>query len=1396
MNRHFLQKILILLCFILFFKKITNQNVIGFYRTFDLNTNTYNWAKCPSYCYTCAINTTSNLICLSCDENKGEYFFEGDNNICYTESSFKDFLESQGNNGRAFFLDSKQNPPKWALCHENCKSCSKRPVKDLNSNIIIQMNCDKCKDSDYIKVNTFCFLKDISVPNKIGIKINDTTTTYCGNLYDDKTGKQLGIKENGNECIIKPDNTYFYNDDKETYLKDCQDNCGLCRENYCLKCINNFIMNIDSNECECPNYLGKETSTSNNCVNCKYSPNGPYNNEGQCVSSKKIDDINYSIINTTYNVISKCKRPCLTCDSNGRCITCRTNYYLDRTAFSNNAIKDNIKICLTYKECLDIGIPLIDFNLCYNCKEKGIHFYKLPNSNDCTSNIENINIYYYFKYEEYNALGRCHKNCNGCFGPPKGEKVQNCIDCLDLGNYVYNTSTNNCDKIEIEIKEDKCPNLLYYIDNSEAEINEKKKCVPEGSLCPDNYPYLIQYLNLCVEKCPESNSIEWNEDIPIITYNIHENRNLIFKNILENTCVHFSNEKEYILDFWEYFDEKISNERYSIFFYFIPYYGRNLESYNDGQSLYIFGEDTTLHITKLSIENNYIIKNDKNNNFYYNSYSNYFNNYYSFINNRNYDSYRNERRVSIIYLSECEKLIKRLNNIHDSTDLLLLKLDIYRNDTQNEIMTNKVEYKIYHPTSNFEFDLEICENYPINIITPTYIYEGLEENKKLLKSLRNVVKEGFEPFILYSNFYTETCQQYSNENNVDMNLKDRRKYIYEKVKNFKFCEKNCYYKSTDENINFVNCICKAKKTITPELEDFSFNTLEEENENNYLSKKLSKQLNDIDKNKINDYFNFYLGKCYKLFFSKKGFYNNYASMIIITLFILYILFMLFYFCIGFDNYINELKKFLFIKYLGKDSITKIYYTRKTEDNNDALFDEDLKEKKINLYRKKTIQNRTNSDNIYNRKYKFNIHDPNKWIRENKSSILAYPVKDDQIKVVNDYKYKSNNLYKNTNIIQNENENIKNNNNNDIINNDSNPPKRKNNNYYIMENNNDLINARTVNPITSKNHDYIQGALNGKKNNNKNNINENNDDILSSVEEIKNEEIDKNNINNKIKLFNKKSEEHNTSPAIYIYNLILENNLEESNIEEIEEKKISNIITKREYSFLNDGEINELDYDNAFVHDKRNFVRIYYSFIKYNLLIYFSFLVYEDFNVNFAKIALFINYLILYLTFNTMFFNNNSIHNIYIKEGNYDIGYHAGKIIGAFVLSLIFIKLIRFWITFNRKKSLNMKLMKRYTDSKNEILRMIENYYFNLRIYFPISLLIIILLCYYVSVVCAVYIYSHKYLIVNWIICIIFHFVYSLILNFIPTTLRYLSLKENNNKKRTMYIASRIISYFL
>ena len=179
--------------------------------------------------------------------NKGRYFLEEDDNQnCYDEAGLSE--------EEPVFLDMKQNPHKWVKCHNDCGSCSKRPVysNNDNSNVLIQMNCDTCK-SDFIKVNTFCYKKGGSEADRIGFKITESITKYCGDFKDDRTGKLLGIFEGGSECIIKPDDTYFIKNDTKNNLMKCPPECEICEGIpnevgfKCIKCSNNFVIITNSN---------------------------------------------------------------------------------------------------------------------------------------------------------------------------------------------------------------------------------------------------------------------------------------------------------------------------------------------------------------------------------------------------------------------------------------------------------------------------------------------------------------------------------------------------------------------------------------------------------------------------------------------------------------------------------------------------------------------------------------------------------------------------------------------------------------------------------------------------------------------------------------------------------------------------------------------------------------------------------------------------------------------------------------------------------------------------------------------------------------------------------------------------------------------------------------------
>lgn len=487
----------------LFIEIICQDEILHFYQEFNTDTLVYTWERCYEKCYTCNEGpdnptTPTNQNCLSCNPKEGRYLLDGDSvSNCYTESELPNDNTSP-TYPITYFLDTKHVPNKWIACHENCETCSDKPAYKTDSTTLAQMNCIKCK-TGYIKVNTFCY--QAAGDTNIGFTVpGESSPKHCGDFVDDETGQQLGI-ESGTECIIKPESSFFPNDDPSELLKKCDDsayndeNCLECDYDSaagikCNKCKENFMFykTLSSTTCQCPKYLGIESST-NKCVNCKYSPEGPYKLGSVCTSTKTDGSgTTYNIANTTYNILTKCQRPCLTCDASGRCESCLPNYFLDRKALGISTITDNNEICLTYNECALIGFPDVNFYECYFCDT---NYYKLIDENVCKERLSlNLNDYYFIK-AGYPALGYCHERCATCDGPHRGDYYQNCNTCKS--GYQHNTQTKNCDDIPTPPVEDKsCPqDELYYLDKDSTNAYKQLKCISGSDYVQKNILFYI-----------------------------------------------------------------------------------------------------------------------------------------------------------------------------------------------------------------------------------------------------------------------------------------------------------------------------------------------------------------------------------------------------------------------------------------------------------------------------------------------------------------------------------------------------------------------------------------------------------------------------------------------------------------------------------------------------------------------------------------------------------------------------------------------------------------------------------------------------------------------------------------------------------------------------------------
>ena len=124
-----------------------------------------------------------------------------------------------------------------------------------------------------------------------------------------------------------------------------------------------------------------------------------------------------------------------------------------------------------------------------------------------------------------------------------------------------------------------------------------------------------------------------------------------------------------------------------------------------------------------------------------------------------------------------------------------------------------------------------------------------------------------------SNFFNDICVGYQ-KNNLDMTIKDRRKYFYINVT---ICDSNCLYKSINYTSNCAICECEPQKEI---------NTNKKENSNFLFFTK--KEHN----------FNVHIEKCYLSFLEFDFFNNNIGFWFIIGCIIVQLLMVLSFSCGG------------------------------------------------------------------------------------------------------------------------------------------------------------------------------------------------------------------------------------------------------------------------------------------------------------------------------------------------------------------------------------------------------------------------------------------------------------------------------------------------------------------
>ena len=137
------------------------------------------------------------------------------------------------------------------------------------------------------------------------------------------------------------------------------------------------------------------------------------------------------------------------------------------------------------------------------------------------------------------------------------------------------------------------------------------------------------------------------------------------------------------------------------------------------------------------------------------------------------------------------------------------------------------------------------------------------------------------------------------------------------------------------------------------------------------------------------------------------------------------------------------------------------------------------------------------------------------------------------------------------------------------------------------------------------------------------------------------------------------------------NIILDNNKgSNSNFVELNNNKDKTIEKLKKITKFNTDEMNDLSYNLALYYDKRTYCQFYIALLKVKHNLIYSFYNNDDYNSIIIKIDLFFIGLTMDYVVNALFFNDETMHKIYVDKGIFDWETQIPIMIYSFLISTI------------------------------------------------------------------------------------------------------------------------------
>ena len=231
-------------------------------------------------------------------------------------------------------------------------------------------------------------------------------------------------------------------------------------------------------------------------------------------------------------------------------------------------------------------------------------------------------------------------------------------------------------------------------------------------------------------------------------------------------------------------------------------------------------------------------------------------------------------------ISECVANLKQQNSLTANQELIILKIDLRRNDTAS----TQIEYEIYNPyaTPIETLDISQCKN--LIVKSPLWFDDDYK------KKIKELYDKNINIFDIKEKFYSDLCYPYhATDFDADMTpeMKQRDYYYY----NANLCEKSCTFIELDISSYKAVCNCPIKEDVTLQRQNI-FEYIEGKDQKIVYEEKIS---------------NIKAMKCFKYVFSKDGFKRNWGSYFMMLMILGFIIVGILWFTKGQDMILKKIR---------------------------------------------------------------------------------------------------------------------------------------------------------------------------------------------------------------------------------------------------------------------------------------------------------------------------------------------------------------------------------------------------------------------------------------------------------------------------------------------------------